>query len=328
MIYWAAAVVPMIGLSLIVWSLFGNLPGREGQAFSTGSGLPAPVRQSGPQTLQRTEPPDDASFQSNAGASEESEPVSPSRRNNDGPAGGTGNGNGNVQLPPVSPIQEDTGRKLPVVKEIPLVMIDPGHQRKGNNEPEQVGPDTNAAKPKVSSGTTGVRTKKPEYVLNLEVSERLKDELTARGIRVAMTRETHDVNLSNKQRAELGNDAGASLVVRIHADGDASPKTKGLSVLYPSPSVPAVKPIAESSRQAASLVLEQLESLTDSSDRGLSARTDLSGFNWSRIPVILVELGFMTNPEEDERLSDPDYQRKLAKGIAEGIERFLKTGGE
>ena len=85
-------------------------------------------------------------------------------------------------------------------------------------------------------GTVGVRTKKPEYVLNLEVSLLIKDELVRRGIEVAMTRETHEVDISNKQRADMANEAGAALAVRIHADGDSSPKTKGFSVLYPSAS--------------------------------------------------------------------------------------------
>ncbi|OAS13383.1 N-acetylmuramoyl-L-alanine amidase [Paenibacillus oryzisoli] len=204
-----------------------------------------------------------------------------------------------------------------------LVMIDPGHQRVGNNGPEQVGPDTRETKAKVSSGTVGVRTKKPEYVLNLEVSLLLKDELTRRGINVAMTRETHDVDISNKQRADMANEAGAALVVRIHADGDASASTKGFSVLYPSAAQPAVKPIAAESKQAAGFLLAGMQQATGSKGRGLSARDDLSGFNWSKVPVALVEIGFMTNPEEDELMSEAAYQQKLAIGIADGIEQFV-----
>lgn len=204
-----------------------------------------------------------------------------------------------------------------------LVMIDPGHQRRGNNEPEQVGPDTRETKAKVSSGTVGVRTKKPEYVLNLEVSALLKAELVRRGINVTMTRETHDVDISNKQRADMANDAGAALVVRIHADGDASASTKGFSVLYPGAGQPAVKPIAAESKQAAGYLLAGLQQATGSKGRGLSARDDLSGFNWSKVPVALVELGFMTNPEEDELMSEAAYQQKLATGIADGIEQFM-----
>ncbi|NOU84227.1 N-acetylmuramoyl-L-alanine amidase [Paenibacillus sp. LMG 31460] len=206
-----------------------------------------------------------------------------------------------------------------------LVMLDPGHQRHGNNAPESVGPDTRETKPKVSSGTVGVRTKKPEYVLNLEVALLIKDELVRRGIEVAMTRESHEVDISNKQRADMANEAGAALAVRIHADGDSSPKTKGFSVLYPSATSAAVKPIAAESHEAASFILKHLKSATDTAGRGLSARSDLSGFNWSKVPVVLVELGFMTNPEEDELMSEAEYQKKLALGIADGIEQFLKS---
>ncbi|SDO58760.1 N-acetylmuramoyl-L-alanine amidase [Paenibacillus sp. yr247] len=206
-----------------------------------------------------------------------------------------------------------------------LVMLDPGHQRYGNNAPEPVGPETRETKPKVSSGTVGVRTKKPEYVLNLEVSLLIKAELVSRGIEVAMTRESNEVDISNKQRADMANEAGAALAVRIHADGDSSPKTKGFSVLYPSASFAAVKPIAAESHQAAGFILEHLKRATNTAGRGLSARSDLSGFNWSKVPVVLVELGFMTNPEEDELMSEAEYQKKLAVGIADGIEQFLKS---
>jgi N-acetylmuramoyl-L-alanine amidase len=204
-----------------------------------------------------------------------------------------------------------------------LVMLDPGHQRQGNNAPEAVGPDTRETKPKVSSGTVGVRTKKPEYVLNLEVSQLIKAELMKRSIEVAMTRDSHEVDISNKQRADMANEAGAALAVRIHADGDSSPKTSGFSVLYPSAAVASLKPIAAESRQAAGFIAEQLKAATGTPGRGLSARSDLSGFNWSKVPVVLVELGFMTNPDEDERLSEAEYQQKLAVGIADGIEQFL-----
>ncbi|MCZ8513537.1 N-acetylmuramoyl-L-alanine amidase [Paenibacillus filicis] len=321
-IYWTGAVMLLLLLIMLCWSLFSSRSWPQEQAFYSSSGLPALQLPE-----QRTDLPDEA--QLHPGMSEQEErQAAPSGNGAENDTDTDAPSNKPVQLPPVFPGQTDMKRDGEGGIEVPLVMIDPGHQRKGNNEPEPVGPDTNETKPKVSSGTMGVRTKKPEYVLNLEVSERLKDELTARGIRVAMTRETHEVNLSNKQRAELGNDARASLVVRIHADGDASPKTRGLSVLYPSRAVPATKAVAEKSFQAAAFVLEQLQLATGSSNRGLAARTDLSGFNWSKVPVILVELGFMTNPEEDVQLSEPDYQLKLAKGIAEGIDRFLKTGGE
>lgn len=224
------------------------------------------------------------------------------------------------------PTAETAASKIAATpKQGKLVMLDPGHQRYGNNAPESVGPDTRETKPKVSSGTVGVRTKKPEYMLNLEVALLIKDELVRRGIEVAMTRESHEVDISNKQRADMANEAGAALAVRIHADGDSSPKTKGFSVLYPSASSAAVKPIAAESHEAADFILNHLKAATDTTGRGLSARSDLSGFNWSKVPVVLVELGFMTNPEEDELMSEAEYQKKLVLGIADGIDQFLKS---
>lgn len=60
------------------------------------------------------------------------------------------------------------------------------------------------------------------------------------------------------------------------------------------------------------------------SNRGVIERNDLTGFNWSKVPVVLVEMGFMSNPEEDRLLSDDNYQNKLAEGLCKGIMEALK----
>ena len=59
-------------------------------------------------------------------------------------------------------------------------------------------------------------------------------------------------------------------------------------------------------------------------DRGVVERDDMTGFNWSKVPVILVEMGFLSNRSEDQMLSTGAYQDKLAKGLADGIEAALK----
>jgi N-acetylmuramoyl-L-alanine amidase len=58
-------------------------------------------------------------------------------------------------------------------------------------------------------------------------------------------------------------------------------------------------------------------------DRGLQERSDFTGFNWADVPVILVEMGFMTNPIEDRLLATPAYQRRAALGLCRGVLRFL-----
>ena len=58
---------------------------------------------------------------------------------------------------------------------------------------------------------------------------------------------------------------------------------------------------------------------TGAKDRGVVNRTDLVGFNWSEVPVVLVEMGFMTNPEEDARMENPEYQQLLVNGMTAAI---------
>jgi N-acetylmuramoyl-L-alanine amidase len=206
-----------------------------------------------------------------------------------------------------------------------LIYLDPGHQRKGNAQQEPVSPDSKETKARVTGGTRGVATGKPEYVLNLEVSLLLKEALIARGFEVQMTREDHDVDISNAERAEMANAVNAQLAVRIHADGNDSPKAKGYSVLYPDAGVRATRSIQPASRMAAESILEALKAGTDAASRGMVARSDLSGFNWSKVPVVLIELGFMTNPAEDKQLSEPEYQQQLADAIADGIDTYMKN---
>ena len=60
-------------------------------------------------------------------------------------------------------------------------------------------------------------------------------------------------------------------------------------------------------------------------NRGVIERSDLTGFNWSKVPVVLIEMGFLSNPEEDNLLNSDSYQEKLAQGLYKGI---LKALGE
>lgn len=204
-----------------------------------------------------------------------------------------------------------------------VVVIDPGHQAKANYETEPIGPGSSTRKAKVSSGTAGVATGIPESQLVLTIGLKLRDSLSAHGIRVVMTRTTQDVNLSNIERAQIANQAKAHLFVRIHADGSDNPATRGIHVLYPASIKGWTDDIASESRRAALLAQEALVAATGAVDRGVDARSDLTGFNWSNVPVILAEVGFMTNPDEDRLLATEDYQDKIVAGLTKAILAFL-----
>lgn len=204
-----------------------------------------------------------------------------------------------------------------------VVCIDPGHQAFADITPEPIGPKSKKTKHRVTGGATGVATRIPEYELTLQISTNLKRQLEERGIEVVMTRTTSDVNISNSERAKIANKAKADLFVRVHCDGSPDSEAAGISTLYPGKNR-WTKPIARRSRTAALLVQESVVDATGAIDRGVTPRTNLSGFNWAKVPSVLVECGFLSNPVEDRLLASPHYQDKLARGIADGVVDFLE----
>jgi N-acetylmuramoyl-L-alanine amidase len=205
-----------------------------------------------------------------------------------------------------------------------VVCIDPGHQGRSDSSPEPIGPGSKSSKPSVTGGATGAGTRVPEYEVVLQISMNLKKRLEARGVKVVMTRTTNDVNLSNSERAKIANKAKADLFVRIHADGSPDGSVSGLSTLYPGKNA-WTEPISASSKRAATKVHRAVIATTGAVDRGVKSRTDLSGFNWSKVPAVLVETGFLSNRTEDKLLVSPHYQDKLAEGIANGVMGYLES---
>lgn len=207
-----------------------------------------------------------------------------------------------------------------------VVVLDPGHQAKGDSDLEPIGPGSAETKAKVSSGTAGVATGIPESALNLAIGLKLRDALEASGVRVVMTRTTQDVRISNIERAQIANAAGADLFVRIHADGSDNPSVHGIHVLYPASIEGWTDDIAAASKKAAQLAQRELVAATGAKDRGVDARGDMTGFNWADVPSIIPEIGFMTNAEEDRLLATDSYRDKIVKALARAILDFLGVG--
>ena len=205
-----------------------------------------------------------------------------------------------------------------------LVCIDPGHQLKGNSGLEPVAPGSNVRKAKVSSGTRGVATKKNEYELTLEVGLKLRDALKNKGYKVFMVRETNDVDISNKERAIKTNNAGCSLYIRLHADGVDNSSVNGATVLTSSAKNRYTQSVQKSSDKFSRTLLSEYIKATGAKNRGVSYRDDLTGTNWSKVTNTLIELGFMSNPAEDRKMSTPEYQAKMVNGMVNGIEKYLR----
>ena len=198
--------------------------------------------------------------------------------------------------------------------------IDPGHQAKGNNQKETVAPNSKKTKPKVSSGTSGVKTHIPEYKTVLEISLKLREALELKGAEVYMTRETHDVNISNQERAKMMNGYGVDLVLRIHCDGVDNHSKHGIA-LYCSRS----NSIAAESYRACEAILPAVCEATGAKNNGIVSNDNYTGQNWSTVPCLMVECGFASNPDEDVLLNSEDYQWLLARGLTQGIIDYIEA---
>ena len=203
-----------------------------------------------------------------------------------------------------------------------VIVIDPGHQLRGDNNKEPNGPGSTTMKARVTSGTTGVAPGVAEYILNLDISLKLKAELENRGYVVHMTRSTHDVNISNKERAEYANSVNADIAVRIHANG-AGPSVRGAETLAPSASNPYVSHLSKASVSLSRCVLNAYCTATGFSNRGVKTNDTMTGINWSSVPVTIIELGFMSNATEDRAMQDATMQNNMVQGIANGIDAYF-----
>lgn len=206
-----------------------------------------------------------------------------------------------------------------------LVVIDPGHQQKANLNLEPIGPGAATQKYKVTDGTTGVVTKKREAVLVLEMAFVLKEKLEAKGIQVLMTRTSQDVDISNKERATFANDHKANLFLRLHADGSENPNQSGFAVLTPAEGSPYTKEIYAESLQISQTIVNKMRENQQVKVNGIKFRDDLSGFNWAKVPGVLLELGFMSNHEEDKKLSDPQYVNSLLQSVTDSVDEYRRS---
>ncbi|MDO5538930.1 MAG: N-acetylmuramoyl-L-alanine amidase [Eubacteriales bacterium] len=207
----------------------------------------------------------------------------------------------------------------------PLVAIDPGHQSCAVDlsAMEPNGPGSDKMKACYTEGTKGVESGLAEYELNLVIAQKLKKELEKRGYRVLLTRETNDVEISESQRSQKANEAGADIYIRLHANSDEDSERKGAVTGAPSSENPYLQDIYNSCIKLADDILNEYCETTGLDSRGIWITDNLTGSNWSEMPVTLLEMGYMTNPEEDAYMADEANQDTMVEGIANGVDRYF-----
>lgn len=214
----------------------------------------------------------------------------------------TQQGNGEINstpLPTATLSPTATATLEPTRTATKKVAIDPGH-----GGPKDLG------SPRPDEGIY-------EKNANLAIALFLKEELLDRGYEVYMIREA-DVAVENKERPGLALANGADIYVSIHLnslekDSDA---TQGAEVWY-------ANLRDDGSDKLAQYVVDELTAVTGTRNRGIKLSNNLIVLKYNELPACLVECGFMSSAPERAKLFDPEYQKKIAEGVANGIEKFL-----
>ena len=184
-------------------------------------------------------------------------------------------------------------------------------------------PGTSGTKPRCTAGSRGLRSRIPEHVVVLAIALALRDRIEAEGVSVGLSRSGPDVTLSNIERARMAAASGAAFWVRLHCNGVRWPRVlgrwrSGTLTLRPSPSRVPSDVYAGSARLAEILHPATLRG-TGLRDLGMVERSDLAGFNYSNIPVVLLELGYLTHPGDERVLLEPERRKVLVECLAAGV---------
>ena len=175
------------------------------------------------------------------------------------------------------------------------------------------------------SGKIGIHGELEKNV-NLQIALKLKKILEDDGMSVIMTREDdqglYDENASNKKvqdlqrRCDLINDKKPTLTVSIHQNSYTSPEIKGAQVFYYTTSI-------ESKKLAEIMQASLIDNVDPDNHREAKSNDSYYILKKTSSPIIIVECGFLSNPEEAEKLSDETYQQKISEAIRIGIREYL-----
>lgn len=181
-----------------------------------------------------------------------------------------------------------------------LIVIDPGHG----------GKDSGAVSP------NGVKEKD----LVLKVSAKLDDALKEKGYSTIMTRET-DVFIELRDRSKIGNEAFADIFISMHANAHSNKAAHGMEVLYNKNHDIANK--TKNEQRLAKLILDEMVKDTGANNRGIVNRPNLSVLRNTKMPASLVEIGFMSNANEEKLILDDEYQNTIVDAIVNGVEKYF-----
>ncbi|MDE6024247.1 MAG: N-acetylmuramoyl-L-alanine amidase [Lachnospiraceae bacterium] len=213
---------------------------------------------------------------------------------------------------------EEDGKQLPK-----KIVIDAGNQARENVISEPIGPDSQETKKGATTGNVGTTYETKEYEINLVYAQLLKAELETRGYEVFLTRDSNDADMTNMERAQYANSSGATVFIRIQMGFSSNKELSGVMALTMSKDNIYNAELYDESNYLATRIIQGIILETGAVNQGIYETDEMTAINWSRIPVAVIRPAFLSNSLDEANLLDEDYQAKLVKGIADGIDSYF-----
>ena len=210
------------------------------------------------------------------------------------------------------------------------VCVDPGHAGRGVDlyVVEPLGPGISGTHKTTNGQAQGVVTRRYESTVVLEVGMKLRNALLSEGASVVMTREDQETAVTNVRRAEIAAEAGADFFIRLHCDNSGNKDARGIFVYIPLSSANA-KAVADAETYFSygETMLRALQAATGVTKGTVRQNNSYVASNWATMPAFLVEIGFMSNAQDDVLISTPEYQEQLVSGFVDAVEELARIRG-
>ncbi len=204
-----------------------------------------------------------------------------------------------------------------------LIVIDPGHASQVPAAQEPLGPGSTEMKDADSIGTYGQASALHEYDLTMMVSRKLRTELENRGYQVLLTHYDTVQPIGCVERAKIANDNKADAFIRIHANSTTDVKANGAMTICITEDNPFHSELYDASVRLSQILLDTYCEETGIAKEYVWKTDTMSGNNWSEVPTTMIELGYMSNPDEDLNMAQDSQQLRMAKAIADSLDLWF-----
>lgn len=204
-----------------------------------------------------------------------------------------------------------------------VIVLDPGHSAQVPGTTEPIGPGSSEMKEADTVGTYGPSSATHEYELTMRVSQKLRTELEKRGYTVRLTHLDTVRPISCVERAQVANENKADAFIRIHANGVEDTSASGAMTICITQDNPFHPELYKASYRLSETLLDAYCAGTGARREKVWETDTMTGNNWSEVPATLIELGYMTNPDEDLMMAMDSYQIKMVTAIADGLDQWF-----